>query len=219
MKKVFEIWIDDDCDLNGLCGTVIVKKKDGGIGVTCSNFDEVSLSGMVGYFYPAEGNGCKLVKTDDVVIDMRDISEEKPSDIRELDFEEMSVRLYNVLLRAGIYYYEDLIFLNEDTVKRIRNLGKRSFEELCDILKKHEIQFSDTNKVLEHVRSFKVKDTVIFDGEYYTVDEITDNDKYGWYTPPIILIKNNVSGKYLRLRKVRDVMSVKMVSRYYDGHN
>ena len=212
MKKAFEIWIDDDCDLKGLCGTVIVKKKDGGIGVTCSNFDEESLSGMVGYFYPAEGAGCKLVKTDDV-IDTRDISEEKPSDIRELDLEEISVRLYNALIRAGIYYYEDLIWLNEDTVKRMRNLGKRSFEELCDILKKHEIWFSDTNKVLEQVRSFEVRDTVIFEGEYYTVDEITDNHPYGWYAPPNILIKNNVSGKYLRLRKVRDIMSIKMVSR------
>lgn len=102
MKKVFEIWIDDDCDLKGLCGTVIVKKKDGEIGVTCSNFDEESLSGMVGYFYPAEGNGCKLVKTDDVVIDNRDISEGKPSD----------------------YYYGDLTWLSEDAVKRIRNRCK-----------------------------------------------------------------------------------------------
>lgn len=219
MKKAFEIWIDDDCDLNGLCGTVIVKKKDGGIGVTCSNFDEVSLSGMVGYFYPAEGNGCKLVKTDDVVIDTRDISEEKPSDIRELDFEEMSVRLYNVLMRSGIYYYEDLTWLNEDTVKRIRKLGRKAFEELCDILKKHEIWFSDTNKVLEHVRSFEVGDTVIFDGEYYTVDEIADDDTHSWYKPPIIYIEDDVKGKHLCLRKVRDIMSVKRVSRYYDGHN
>lgn len=219
MKKAFEIWIDDDCDLKGLCGTVIVKKKDGGIGVTCSNFDEESLSGMAGYFYPAEGAGCKLVKTDDAVIDTRDISEEKPSDIRELDLEEISVRLYNALIRSGIYYYEDLTWLNEDTVKRIRNLGRKSFEDLCDILKKHEICFSDTNKVLEHVRSFEVRDTVIFDGEYYTVDEITDNHPYSWYTPPIIYIEDDVKGKHLCLRKVRDIMSVKRVSRYCDGHN
>lgn len=71
---------------------------------------------------------------------------------------------------------------------------------------------------MEHVRSFEVKDTVIFDGEYYTVYKIAD-DAYSWYTPPIIYIENDVKGKHLCLRKVRDIMSVKRVSRYYDEHN
>ena len=47
--------------------------------------------------------------------------------IEELD---MSVRSFNCLKRAGIDTVEDLINRTEDEMIRVRNLGKKSLEEV-----------------------------------------------------------------------------------------
>lgn len=47
--------------------------------------------------------------------------------IEELDF---SVRSYNCLRRAGVYTLQDLAELDESKLMRVRNLGRRSLEEI-----------------------------------------------------------------------------------------
>lgn len=51
--------------------------------------------------------------------------------IEELD---MSVRCFNCLKRAGIDTVEDLINRTEDDMIKIRNLGKKSLEEVVEKL-------------------------------------------------------------------------------------
>ena len=51
--------------------------------------------------------------------------------IEELD---MSVRSFNCLKRAGIDTVEDLISRTEDEMIRVRNLGKKSLEEVINKL-------------------------------------------------------------------------------------
>ena len=51
--------------------------------------------------------------------------------IEELD---LSVRSYNCLKRAGINTVEDLIQKTEDDMMKVRNLGKKSLEEVREKL-------------------------------------------------------------------------------------
>ena len=51
--------------------------------------------------------------------------------IEELDF---SVRSFNCLKRAGINTVEDLISKSEDDMMKVRNLGKKSLEEVIQKL-------------------------------------------------------------------------------------
>lgn len=58
--------------------------------------------------------------------------EEKKNKILEMPIEELdlSVRSYNCLKRAGINTVEDLIQRNEEEMMKVRNLGKKSLEEV-----------------------------------------------------------------------------------------
>ena len=71
-------------------------------------------------------NGTILVQTDDnpktTVLSMT---------IEELDF---SVRSFNCLKRAGINTVEDLISKTEDDMMKVRNLGRKSLEEVINKL-------------------------------------------------------------------------------------
>lgn len=73
--------------------------------------------------------------------------EEQKDKILEMTIEELdlSVRSYNCLKRAGINTVDELIQRNEDDMMKVRNLGKKSLEEVINklnelglILKKNE---------------------------------------------------------------------------------
>jgi DNA-directed RNA polymerase subunit alpha len=51
--------------------------------------------------------------------------------IEELD---LSVRSFNCLKRAGINTVDDLINKSEDEMMKVRNLGKKSFDEVREKL-------------------------------------------------------------------------------------
>ena len=57
--------------------------------------------------------------------------------IEELDF---SVRSFNCLKRAGINTVEDLVNRSEEDMMKVRNLGKKSLEEVINKL--HAMGFS-----------------------------------------------------------------------------
>ena len=63
-----------------------------------------------------------LVKTDD----------DKQQQILSMKIEDMdfSVRSYNCLKRANIHTVEDLISKSEDEMLKVRNLGKKSLDEV-----------------------------------------------------------------------------------------
>ncbi|SHF11464.1 DNA-directed RNA polymerase subunit alpha [Desulfofundulus australicus DSM 11792] len=62
--------------------------------------------------------------------------EEKKNKILEMTIEELdlSVRSYNCLKRAGINTVEELIQRNEEEMMKVRNLGKKSLEEVINKL-------------------------------------------------------------------------------------
>jgi len=68
--------------------------------------------------------------------------EEKKSKVMEMTIEELdlSVRSYNCLKRAGINSVEDLIQRNEEDMMKVRNLGRKSLEEVVN--KMHELGLS-----------------------------------------------------------------------------
>ncbi|WP_027365206.1 DNA-directed RNA polymerase subunit alpha [Desulfotruncus alcoholivorax] len=73
--------------------------------------------------------------TDDVEI-MVEKEEEQKDRILEMPIEELdlSVRSYNCLKRAGINTVEELIQRNEEDMMKVRNLGKKSLEEVMNKL-------------------------------------------------------------------------------------
>jgi DNA-directed RNA polymerase subunit alpha len=82
-------------------------------------------------------------------VDDMEIMVEKPEEqkdkIMEMTIEELdlSVRSYNCLKRAGINSVEELIQRNEDDMMKVRNLGKKSLEEVINKL--HDLGLSLRN--------------------------------------------------------------------------
>ncbi len=71
--------------------------------------------------------------TTEVMIEKNDQSKEK---VLEMTIEELdlSVRSFNCLKRAGINTVEDLINKSEDDMMKVRNLGRKSLEEVVEKL-------------------------------------------------------------------------------------
>ena len=68
-------------------------------------------------------------KTAEVMIEKEDNEKEKVLEMN-IDELELSVRSYNCLKRAGINTVEDLINKSEDEMMKVRNLGRKSLEEV-----------------------------------------------------------------------------------------
>lgn len=83
-----------------------------------------------------------LTETVNDVEIMVEKEEEQKDKILEMTIEEldMSVRSYNCLKRAGINSVEELIQRNEEDMMKVRNLGKKSLEEVINKL--HELGLS-----------------------------------------------------------------------------
>ena len=77
------------------------------------------------------GMGDILNKTED----------DKQQQILKMAIEEMdlSIRSYNCLKRANIHTIEDLTKKTEDDMLKIRNLGKKSLEEVIQKLESYDL--------------------------------------------------------------------------------
>lgn len=77
-----------------------------------------------------------LTETVNDVEIMVEKEEEQKDKIMEMTIEELdlSVRSYNCLKRAGINTVEELIQRNEEDMMKVRNLGKKSLEEVVNKL-------------------------------------------------------------------------------------
>ncbi len=79
----------------------------------------------------------------EIMVEKDDKGKEKALEmtIEELD---LSVRSFNCLKRAGINTVEDLVSKTEDEMMKVRNLGRKSLEEVIEKL--HSLGFSLTNE-------------------------------------------------------------------------
>ena len=83
-----------------------------------------------------------------------EVMSEKKSDEQEtvlemnIDELELSVRSYNCLKRAGINTVEELINKSPEDMMKVRNLGKKSLEEVLDKLKELNLQLKQGEEVL-----------------------------------------------------------------------
>ena len=74
-----------------------------------------------------------MAKNTEIMVEREETIKEKVLEmtIEELD---MSVRSFNCLKRAGIDTVEDLINRTEEEMMKVRNLGKKSLEEVIQKL-------------------------------------------------------------------------------------
>lgn len=82
---------------------------------------------------------CAETQTAEIMVEKDDKSKEK---VLEMTIEELdlSVRSFNCLKRAGINTVEDLTNKTEDDMMKVRNLGRKSLEEVINKL--HSLGFS-----------------------------------------------------------------------------
>jgi DNA-directed RNA polymerase subunit alpha len=76
----------------------------------------------------------------EIMVEKNDSNKEK---VREMTIEELdlSVRSYNCLKRAGINTVEDLTNRTEEDMMKVRNLGRKSLEEVREKLHELEMDF------------------------------------------------------------------------------
>ena len=63
----------------------------------------------------------------------------------KLDGLELSVRAYNCLKRAGVNTTEELCDKTPEDMMRVRNLGRRSLEEILEVMKVNGLKFREVN--------------------------------------------------------------------------
>ena len=84
----------------------------------------------------ADETGLMISKSEDPSVKILETS------IDDLDF---SVRAYNCLKRANILTLRDLVEKSENEMRKIRNLGKKSFDEVINKVKDLGLSFRDEN--------------------------------------------------------------------------
>ncbi len=84
----------------------------------------------------ADETGLMISKSEDPSVKILETS------IDDLDF---SVRAYNCLKRANILTLKDLVDKSENEMRKIRNLGKKSFDEVINKVKDLGLTFRDEN--------------------------------------------------------------------------
>ena len=80
----------------------------------------------------------------DNIIDDENIAA-KNTTIDEI-FEKLSVRSYNVLKRSGIETLGDICKLSRTEFANLRNLGRKSYEEIVKILEEYDLEFRDDDQ-------------------------------------------------------------------------
>ena len=63
-----------------------------------------------------------------------------------IDDMDLSVRSFNCLKRAGINTVEDLISKSEEDMMKVRNLGRKSLEEVLAKLKELGLQLNSSDE-------------------------------------------------------------------------
>ena len=85
-------------------------------------------------------------KTAEVMVEKEDDEKEKVLEM-SIDELELSVRSYNCLLRAGINTVEELTNKTSEDMMKVRNLGRKSLEEVLAKLKELGLQLNPSDDV------------------------------------------------------------------------
>ena len=113
-----------------------VKEEDGLTVVGISDFAQDSLGDIVFINLPEEGDSVTAGESfsDGPILKPPDVKGDKK--VLEMTIEELdlSVRSFNCLKRAGINTVEDLINKTEDDMMKVRNLGRKSLDEVISKL-------------------------------------------------------------------------------------
>ena len=103
--------------------------------------EAVSLAEHLNLFIDLSENA----KTAEVMIEKEDNEKEKVLEM-SIDELELSVRSYNCLKRAGINTVEELCNKTSDDMMKVRNLGRKSLEEVLAKLKELGLQLQPTEE-------------------------------------------------------------------------
>ena len=87
-------------------------------------------------------------KTAEVMVEKEDEDKEKALDMK-IDELELSVRSYNCLKRAGINTVEELCNKTPDEMMKVRNLGRKSLEEVLGKLKELGLSLSQGEELIQ----------------------------------------------------------------------
>ena len=63
--------------------------------------------------------------------------------MRVLDDNEVTIRTANFLIRKGIENFEDLANISSEEIMKWSDLGRRTLEEILQLMKKYGVSFSD----------------------------------------------------------------------------
>ena len=99
------------------------------------------LSEHLSLFIDLSENG----KTAEVMVEKEDDEKEKVLEM-SIDELELSVRSYNCLKRAGINTVEELTNRTSEDMMKVRNLGRKSLEEVLAKLKELNLQLSPSDE-------------------------------------------------------------------------
>lgn len=100
------------------------------------------LSEHLGLFIDLSENA----KTAEVMVEKEDDEKEKVLEM-SIDELELSVRSYNCLKRAGINTVEELTNKTSDDMMKVRNLGRKSLEEVLAKLKELGLQLNQSEDI------------------------------------------------------------------------
>ncbi len=87
-------------------------------------------------------------KTAEVMVEQESEDKEKALDMK-IDELELSVRSYNCLKRAGINTVEELCSKSSDEMMKVRNLGRKSLEEVLSKLKELGLSLSEGEEIIQ----------------------------------------------------------------------
>ena len=63
--------------------------------------------------------------------------------MRVLDDDEITAKTANFLIKKGIENVEDLANISSEEIMKWSNLGRRTLEEILQLMKKYGVSFSD----------------------------------------------------------------------------
>jgi DNA-directed RNA polymerase subunit alpha len=84
-------------------------------------------------------------KNAEILVEKEESQKEKALEMSIEDL-DLTVRSFNCLKRAGINNVEDLTKKTEDDMMKVRNLGRKSLEEVCKKMEELGLKFSDSNE-------------------------------------------------------------------------